>query len=368
MKKLLLILLCLPMIGFGQFHSIDQFEPDLICPGNDNHQPYYYPYQDLGLYTHSQLDLLISDWVDFGYNPVFFPDSFNVDVLSPFVFSSSGLINYSNQKLDSYTNNISTILGPVNFDKICNYQGNQIYSYHMSEIGYSNDGITDNYSYNSGGQLVTKTRTDFFSQTLLWTKDFIYDSSNQLIKINYYTASSSTTPYRTDTLTYFSNGNLDNVSISDDRKYEYNYNTSSGYCESILLYYSNTFIDTVCEYTFYLTGNNVNRLQEYHLKSYLCSGGIPSLELEERYTYTYDSQDRILAEESYGDNGTLGHIWNYFYSTTTSSTELTSSNIFSNRELVKITDVLGREKKGNKNEPLFYIYDDGTVEKRIVIE
>jgi len=24
--------------------------------------------------------------------------------------------------------------------------------------------------------------------------------------------------------------------------------------------------------------------------------------------------------------------------------------------------------KGTKNEPLFYIYDDGTVEKRIVIE
>jgi Leucine-rich repeat (LRR) protein len=39
-----------------------------------------------------------------------------------------------------------------------------------------------------------------------------------------------------------------------------------------------------------------------------------------------------------------------------------------NKELIKITDVLGRETKGTKNEPLFYIYDDGTVEKRIVIE
>ena len=36
--------------------------------------------------------------------------------------------------------------------------------------------------------------------------------------------------------------------------------------------------------------------------------------------------------------------------------------------LLKITDILGRETKGTKNEPLFYIYDDGTVEKRIVIE
>ena len=39
-----------------------------------------------------------------------------------------------------------------------------------------------------------------------------------------------------------------------------------------------------------------------------------------------------------------------------------------NKELHKITDILGRETKVSKNKPLFYIYDDGTVEKRIVIE
>ncbi len=37
------------------------------------------------------------------------------------------------------------------------------------------------------------------------------------------------------------------------------------------------------------------------------------------------------------------------------------------RILLKITDLLGRETK-QTNQPLFYIYDDGTVEKRIVIE
>ena len=39
-----------------------------------------------------------------------------------------------------------------------------------------------------------------------------------------------------------------------------------------------------------------------------------------------------------------------------------------NKELLTVTDLLGREKKETKNEPLFYIYDDGTVEKRINIE
>ena len=40
----------------------------------------------------------------------------------------------------------------------------------------------------------------------------------------------------------------------------------------------------------------------------------------------------------------------------------------SERELIKVIDVLGREKSGNKQELLFYIYKDGTVKKRIVIE
>ena len=35
--------------------------------------------------------------------------------------------------------------------------------------------------------------------------------------------------------------------------------------------------------------------------------------------------------------------------------------------LLKVTDLLGREIK-QTNQPLFYIYDDGTVEKKIVIE
>ena len=39
----------------------------------------------------------------------------------------------------------------------------------------------------------------------------------------------------------------------------------------------------------------------------------------------------------------------------------------SNKKLLKITDLLGRETK-NINQPILYIYDDGTVDKRITIE
>ena len=51
------------------------------------------------------------------------------------------------------------------------------------------------------------------------------------------------------------------------------------------------------------------------------------------------------------------------YNSITAMQEHTTS-----KELLKVTDLLLRETKGTKNEVLFYIYDDGTVEKRIVIE
>ena len=37
------------------------------------------------------------------------------------------------------------------------------------------------------------------------------------------------------------------------------------------------------------------------------------------------------------------------------------------KELLKVTDLLGRETK-QTNQPLFYIYDDGAVEKKIILE
>ena len=38
------------------------------------------------------------------------------------------------------------------------------------------------------------------------------------------------------------------------------------------------------------------------------------------------------------------------------------------KKLIKVVDILGRENGGGKNKPLFHIYDDGTVEKKIIIE
>jgi len=56
----------------------------------------------------------------------------------------------------------------------------------------------------------------------------------------------------------------------------------------------------------------------------------------------------------------------HYFSTNCASTTLIEDHT-TNKEFLKVTDLLGRETK-QTNQPLFYIYEDGTVEKRIVIE
>ena len=61
----------------------------------------------------------------------------------------------------------------------------------------------------------------------------------------------------------------------------------------------------------------------------------------------------------YDINGLIGCI-------TTSINENNGQN--DNKQLIKIVDLLGRESNDFKSQPLFYIYDDGTVDKKIIIE
>ena len=82
-------------------------------------------------------------------------------------------------------------------------------------------------------------------------------------------------------------------------------------------------------------------------------------------TYIFDL---ILSSGFGGPPCTAGIVPNDYDTITFYVSPSTSVEEYnSNKELLKVTDLLGRETKGT-NQPLFYIYDDGTVEKRIVIE
>ena len=97
------------------------------------------------------------------------------------------------------------------------------------------------------------------------------------------------------------------------------------------------------------------------------SGGIPP------YSYTWITGD-TLSTITASSNGTyscdvkdkVGCIINVVFIVTNVPTSILEFN--SERKLLKITDLLGKETERNRNEPLFYIYDDGTVEKKIILE
>jgi hypothetical protein len=66
-------------------------------------------------------------------------------------------------------------------------------------------------------------------------------------------------------------------------------------------------------------------------------------------------------------NGCIGDT--VFLSVTIGTTSNIENQISSiDKKLIRITDMLGQETPYRKNTSLFYIYDDGTVEKRITIE
>ena len=69
--------------------------------------------------------------------------------------------------------------------------------------------------------------------------------------------------------------------------------------------------------------------------------------------------------ETYENNLFLDNI-NISASGTSALNEMNSSE----RILIKIVDVLGKETTNTKrkNTPLFYIYDDGSVEKKIIVD
>jgi len=70
-------------------------------------------------------------------------------------------------------------------------------------------------------------------------------------------------------------------------------------------------------------------------------------------------------------NGTPYGSWTFIHNNPGVDQNIqTAINDYSinNKSLIKVVDILGRESKEVENKPLFYIYDDGTVEKRIIIE
>lgn len=81
---------------------------------------------------------------------------------------------------------------------------------------------------------------------------------------------------------------------------------------------------------------------------------------------TTTSNPTIVGDSSYTINGPSVFIAKMTPSIVSSTTNIQA--VSPNKELIKIVDVLGRETIHKKNTLLFYIYSDGTVEKKVFVE
>jgi len=273
MKKLLLILLCLPMIGFGQQTYVpdDNFEQALIDLGYDSILDNYVTTSNINSITFLDVSNKgISDLTgiegfnnleDFGcsFNQITYLDvSANVN-LDELYAPSNPLLNID-------------ISGAISLTKLILYDNN------LSSIDLSNNtALTEIYCQNNN--LISLDISSNPNLTHLWC------TNNQLMSLD---------------LRNGNNFDLDNLAVANNSLLE---------CIDV----DNPAWSTA----FWTVANFIIDPQHYFSNN--CSG-------------------------------------------TTSIQEQTI-----NKELLKVTDLLVRETK-ETNQPLFYIYDDGTVEKRIVIE
>ena len=117
----------------------------------------------------------------------------------------------------------------------------------------------------------------------------------------------------------------------------------------------NSLTDLVID-TFPNTNNN-NKITISHKYS---SSGIDN----EVWLYIHQSR------HNWGDDGDMvieQEIWDFFdkmsLNSSTSINEISIKN-----KLIKVVDILGRKSIDKQNTLLLYIYDDGTVEKKLIIE
>ena len=145
-------------------------------------------------------------------------------------------------------------------------------------------------------------------------------------------------------------------------------NTVSNLCDSMTI--------TGSQYAFTAAVNNINTIIEYW--STTLNNGLTIA--EDSMTNTHYCQygialDTINVCITYADAAgyytcCVTWIWDPLLGNWAKMGSVTSilENNSSKKKLMKVVDVLGRETSINSNKTLFFIYEDGIIEKRIVIE
>ena len=106
----------------------------------------------------------------------------------------------------------------------------------------------------------------------------------------------------------------------------------------------------------------------------------PNLNNNNKITISYKYSDLSTTNEvwlythrsghNWGDDGDVTieeEIWSFFSQMSFNNSTGLNQNL-KDRELIKVFDILGRESMDKEDNFLFYIYDNGTVDKKVIIE
>jgi hypothetical protein len=441
MKKLLLILICLPMIGFGQQTYVpdNNFEAYLEANGMGNGiwNDDYVTSANINTVTFLNVAGLnitnltgIEDFISLTY----------LSCLNNQITSLNVNNNTALEFLSCYMNQLTSLDVTQNTALInlnCYY--NQLTSLDISQntaltwLSCSNNQITSI-------DLTQNTALNFFSCTLnsLTSLDVSQNialtelgcGQNQLINLDVSTNTNLTTlgcfhnqltsldVSQNTSLTElwcFVNPNLYCVSVDDTAWANTNWTVSNGNIDSATSFSTNcanslgctdsiacnydsiaTINDGSCAYsgvwqqTFsicngdsVIVGTNVYDIAGNYIDTLGTVNGCDSIVYTNiSIDYNTSSNDTLSVNASIVWNGMPLNVSGDYSVTLVNSVgcdsivnlnlTVTTTGILdianNKNNLVKITNMLGQETTYRRNTPLFYIYDDGTVEKRIVIE
>jgi Leucine-rich repeat (LRR) protein len=321
MKKQLLILLCLPMIGVGQQTYVpdNNFEAYLENNGMGNGIPY-----DSSVFT-SAIDTLTYLDLSFGAGTAigFF------DLTGIEDFTALTYLNCSNNQITSLdvSSNIALI------DLYC--QGNQITSLDVSGA----TALTTLYCQDN--QL---TSLDVSSNTTL---NYLHCLYNQLTSLDVSGATALTvlgcTSNQLTSLDVSNNTALTNLWCNGNQLPNLSLSQNTALTELICNSNQLTSLDL-------RNGNNTNLL-------WFTTTENTNLSCVDVDNVAWSTANWTIANNNIDAQ--------HYFSNNCTSTEIEEYN--SNKGILKITDLLGRETN-QTNQPLFYIYDDGSVEKKIILE
>ena len=399
MKKLLFILLCLPMIGFGQLTYVpdDNFESYLESNGMGN------GIADDSVNTASIDTVTFLDVSGQSIYDLTGIEAFtDLTYLNCYANNLSSSLNLSNNialiELNIADNNISSLDLSANtsLEKLVCYFNHNLYILDISNntaltylecesIGITNLDLSNNTSLTYlDCNDINLTSLDVSTNTLL---EELHCSQNQLTSLDV-----SNNPQLEElncfenqliSLDVSANILLDELGCAGNQITNLNVSTNTALIYLECQYNNLTSLDVSISTSIkelYCFNNNLTNLDvstNVLLEELGCGNNqLTNLDIRNGNNSNLDWLDCTntpnltcinVDDVSWSTaNWTLvnGNIDPQHYFSNNCSVTLIEEHT-TNKELLRTTDVLGRE---TKNNPLFYIYDDGTVEKRIVIE